>query len=88
LRCGWDIECDGEKFEVKGRKSQKTTIRLTENEWKAAKKFGKRFTVLLFTASTEKKLNEAEPRKIPDPARTEKWKKNVIVTCEYFLNER
>jgi len=61
---------------------------LTENEWKAAKKFGKRFTVLLFTASTEKKLNEAEPRKIPDPARTEKWKKNVIVTCEYFLNER
>ena len=46
LRCGWDIECNGEKFEVKGRKFGKTAIRLTENEWKAAKKFGKGFTFL------------------------------------------
>ena len=88
LRCGWDIECDGEKFEVKGRKSEQTIIRLTENEWKAAKKFGKGFTVLLFTAPTPKKLNEAEPWKIPDAARTEKWNEKVFVTREYFLDER
>jgi hypothetical protein len=87
LNLGWDIECDGEKFEVKGRKSGKTAIRLTQNEWKAAKKFGKRFIILVFTAPTPKKLNEAEPWRIPDPARTEKWNENVIVTREYFLNE-
>jgi len=88
LRHGWDIEYGDDKFEVKGRKSSQTTIRLTENEWKAANKFGKRYMVLLFTAPTEKKLAKAEPRKIPDPARTEKWNERITVTREYFLNER
>jgi uncharacterized protein DUF3883 len=88
LCCGWDIECGEDRFEVKGRKSSLSTIRLTENEWKAAKKLGKRYTVLLFTAPTKKKLRTAMPRKIPDPARTEKWNEKVTVTREYFLNDR
>lgn len=67
LKCGWDIECGENKFEVKGRKSFQTAIRLTENEWKAAQKFGKRFTILLFTAATKTKLDKAKPRKIPIP---------------------
>lgn len=84
-RLGWDIECDREKFEVKGRKSFNTAIRLTENEWQAAKKHGVRYTLLIFTARTKAKLNEARPQQIPDPARTRTWEPKI--TYEYFLNE-
>jgi hypothetical protein len=88
LRCGWDIECGEDKYEVKGRKSRQTTIRLTENEWTAAKKFGKRYAVLLFTAPTKMKLKKAKPWKIPDPVNTEEWTRRITVTHEYFLDER
>jgi hypothetical protein len=85
-RCyGWDIECGEDKFEVKGRKSPATKIRLTENEWKAANRVGKRYSLLIFTAADLEKLKVAQPVRIPDPAKTAEWSKKPIF--EYFLNE-
>ena len=86
LNRGWDIECGEEKYEVKGRKSAKTIVRLTENEWRAASKIGRRYTILLITAPTEAKLARANPLEIADPAKTERWTRKA--TYEYFLNER
>jgi hypothetical protein len=88
LHCGWDIECGDDKFEVKGRKSFGSMLRLTQNEWNAAKKLGKRYMLLVFTAPTKTKLTKATPRKIPDPFRTATWKRKETVTYEYFLDER
>ena len=85
FKYGWDIECGDQKFEVKGRKSIATRIRLTENEWNAAKKLGKRYTLLLFTSSTRWYLDKAIPKQFPDPVRTEDWSKKA--TFEYFLRE-
>lgn len=82
---GWDVECGDNKFEVKGRKSAATRIRLTENEWKAAIKHGKRYSLLLFTAPNREKLKSAQPVRIPDPAKTAEWSKRPVY--EYFLNE-
>lgn len=82
---GWDIECGAYKYEVKGRKSVSTTVRLTKNEWKAAKKYKKKYTLLLFTASTKEELSKAEPREITNPTQTEKW--NIRLIREYLLNE-
>ncbi len=82
---GWDIECGENKFEVKGRKSEATKIRLTENEWKAAQKHGKRYALLIFTASTKTKLDHTNPKEIPDPSRTAEWNRKPIF--EYFLYE-
>jgi hypothetical protein len=83
---GWDIECGDEVFEVKGRKSLSTLVRLTENEWRAANRLGKRYTLLIFTAADEKKLRSAQPEKFPDPARTESWTARERVVLEYFLD--
>jgi hypothetical protein len=82
---GWDISCGDEMFEVKGRKSAKTVIRLTQNEWNAAKKHGKKFTILLFTAPNREKLKVATPVKIPDPTNTREWNRRAIY--EYLLDE-
>lgn len=73
--CGWDIECDQthELYEVKGRKSHGNAVHLTENEWKAAQKHGKKYTLLIFTASTEEILKKVSPVQIPDPTRTREW---------------
>lgn len=84
---GWDIECGDEVFEVKGRKSPGTLIRFTENEWKAANRLGKRYMLLLFTASDEKKLRCAQPAKFPDPANTESWTARERIVREFFLDE-
>jgi hypothetical protein len=85
LYVGWDITCGDEKFEVKGRKSERTAIRLTENEWKAARKLGKTYTILLFTAPTHEKLKTANPAKFPDPTRTAGWERKRRITFEYVL---
>lgn len=53
LHKGWDISCGDLKFEIKGRKSHRTAIRLTQNEWTAAKRLKKHYTVLIFTAATK-----------------------------------
>lgn len=82
---GWDIECDNLLFEIKGRKSPNTVIRLTENEWKAAVKYGRRYTLLIFTAVSMHDLRRAFPIQTPNPARTEEWSKKA--TYEYFLKE-
>jgi len=86
LNRGWDIECGKDKFEVKGRKSAKTTIRFTANEWRAAKTLNKRYALLLITAPTIAKLARATPLQIADPANTEEWTPKA--TFEYFLNEQ
>jgi hypothetical protein len=82
---GWDIECGQALFEVKGRKSLNTTVRLTENEWNSAIKFGNRYTLLIFTAPSKRKLRKSFPKQIANPARSEEWKKEA--TYEYFLKE-
>lgn len=70
-------------------KSPVTLIRFTENEWNAANRLGKRYTLLLFTASDEKKLLRAQPAKFPDPAKTESWtaRERVVREYLYFLDE-
>lgn len=82
---GWDITCGEDKFEVKGRKSSRVAVRLSQNEWKAARRFKGRYTVLIFTAPTFDKLKKASPVQIPDPTRTQSWARKV--TCEYVLAE-
>jgi len=85
LCVGWDLECHKKKYEVKGRKSHNTIIRLTQNEWFEAKKHKKNYTLLIFTAPTNAKLKTANPAQIPDPANTCSWKPKIV--REYFLNE-
>jgi hypothetical protein len=83
---GWDISCGELKFEVKGRKSHRTAIRLTQNEWAAAKRLKKRYTVLIFTASNKDSLKSARPQQIVDPtSNPESWKERVVL--EYVLVE-
>jgi hypothetical protein len=84
---GWDIEAGDELFEVKGRRSPSTLVRLTENEWAAAKLYRKRYTLLIFTAADKRKLRLAQPQKFPDPARTESWTERERVIVEYFLDQ-
>ena len=85
LNMGWDITCGKERFEVKGRKTPATAIRLTQNEWRAAKLFKKHYTVLVFTAANKEALGRATPVQIPDPCRTEDWTPKI--TTEYILAE-
>jgi Protein NO VEIN, C-terminal len=86
LNKGWDIACGDDKFEVKGRKSKGTAIRLSQNEWAAAKRLKKRYTVLVFTAATKGKLHRAMPKQIADPASNpESWQPRVVY--EYILVE-
>jgi hypothetical protein len=81
---GWDIACGDYKFEIKGRKSDRTAIRLTQNEWRAAKQHKKRYTVLIFTAATKDELKTAKPIQIPDPtSNPELWKERIV--SEYIL---
>ncbi len=86
LNYGWDIELDNIKYEVKGRKSKNTTIRLTQNEWNAAKKHKKQYVILLFTAANKKQLKKAEPERIANPTQ-ESWEERKRTISEYFLNE-
>jgi hypothetical protein len=84
LHKGWDISCGEDKFEVKGRKSERTAVRLTENEWMAAKRLKKQYTVLIFTAATKAALEEARPRQMVDPANNpESWMPRAV--WEYLL---
>jgi predicted Mrr-cat superfamily restriction endonuclease len=86
LNKGWDIACGDDKFEVKGRKSKRTAIRLSQNEWAAAKRLKKRYTVLVFTAATKEKLHQAMPKQIADPpSNPESWQPRPVY--EYILVE-
>jgi hypothetical protein len=86
LKKGWDISCDDDKFEVKGRKSHRTAVRLTQNEWKAAKRWKKKYTILVFTAANKDDLKRAKPKEIVDPtSNPESWKERVVY--EYVLVE-
>jgi hypothetical protein len=86
LNKGWDISCGELKFEVKGRKSHRTAIRLTQNEWAAAKRLKKQYTVLIFTAATKDSLKSATPQQIVDPtSNPESWKERVVF--EYVFVE-
>ena len=84
LNKGWDISCGELKFEVKGRKSHKTAIRLSQNEWAAAKRLKKQYTVLIFTAATKRLLSSATPQQMVDPSSNpESWKERIVL--EYVL---
>jgi hypothetical protein len=83
---GWDIECGENKFEVKGRKSIRTAIRLSQNEWAAAQRIGKQYTLLIFTASNKEALQISVPAQLPNPASTESWTTRVVY--EYVLHEQ
>ena len=85
LNKGWDISCGEDRFEVKGRKSRRTAIRLTQNEWAAANRFRKQYTVLIFTASNKEALRKADPRQLANPAKSASWTPRVVY--EYVLNE-
>ena len=85
LNVGWDISCGNNKFEVKGRKLVRSAVRLSQNEWRAAKKFRKEYTVLVFTAPTKDALRKTAPMQIPDPTRTESWTPRIMY--EYILAE-
>jgi len=85
LNKGWDISCGNRKFEIKGRKSVRTAIRLSQNEWLAAKKFKKEYTVLIFTAPTKETLKKVAPMQVADPTRTESWTPRIMY--EYILAE-
>jgi hypothetical protein len=82
---GWDIECGGVKYEVKGRRDSGNLVRLTQNEFKAAKKFGRNYVLLLLTAENERELSKVNPELMPDPARTRDWSVHTIK--EYHLDE-
>jgi hypothetical protein len=84
---GWDIECGEGLYEVKGRKSSRTKIRLTQNEWAAAIRYKERYTLLRFTAVDERSLQRQSPEEFPNPAETLSWKKRPRVIYEYFLEE-
>jgi hypothetical protein len=84
---GWDIECGDDLYEVKGRKSRRTKIRLTQNEWAAAKKHKKRYSLLLFTAGDERALRRQSPKEFPNPTETESWTETPRTVYEYFLEE-
>lgn len=84
LNKGWDISCGDYKFEVKGRKSKRTAIRLTQNEWGAAMRLKKQYTVLIFTASNKASLDSATPQQVVDPASNpESWKERVVLEYVY-----
>ena len=85
LNLGWDIECGGRKYEVKGRRAPATTIRLTQNEYGQARRHRGNYLMLVFTAQTPEELAKAQPEVIPDPARTREWK--VRTVKEYMLQE-
>jgi len=85
LCVGWEIECGERKYEVKGRRTRATTIRLTENEYAQARKHRRHYMLLVFTAENEKELAKAEPKVIPDPTRTRDW--GVRIVREYLLHE-
>jgi len=86
---GWDITCGEDVFEVKGRKSHRTAVVLSENEWRAAKRRKKRYTVLLFTAANKQALRDAEPTQYCDPASNlESWIEKERITYDYILRER
>jgi hypothetical protein len=70
---GWDVEDGDTKYEVKGRHTRGATVRLTENEFNAARRHGPRYVLLVFTARDSDVLRIAVPRQIPDPTRTEEW---------------
>jgi len=84
LNKGWDISCLEKKFEVKGRKSHRTAVRMSQNEWIAAKRFKEQHTVLIFTATNKSDLQRATPRQISNLANNpESWKQRVVY--EYVL---
>ncbi|OFW33940.1 MAG: hypothetical protein A3J28_05635 [Acidobacteria bacterium RIFCSPLOWO2_12_FULL_60_22] len=83
LNKGWDITCGDDRFEVKGRKSHSVAVRLSQNEWNAARHLKAKYTLLIFTAPTLEKLRRSVPDQIPDPTRTEVWSRRV--TYEYIL---
>jgi hypothetical protein len=86
LNKGWDISCGKDKFEIKGRKSHRTAVRLSQNEWMAAKRLNKQYAVLIFTAGNKNDLQHAKPKQIVDPANNpESWKKRAVY--EYILVE-
>jgi len=85
LCVGWDIECGPRKYEVKGRRTPATVIRLTENEYSKAEEHKGQYLILVFTAETLEELAEATPEVIPDPTRTREW--GVRTVKEYLLSE-
>lgn len=85
LNKGWDIDCGRDKFEVKGRKSLRSAIHLTSNEWLAARKLKERYTVLIFTAPTKEVLERTSPVQIVNPTITESWQRRI--SYEFILEE-
>jgi hypothetical protein len=85
LSLGWDIECGDMKYEVKGRRSSMTVIRMTENEYKKALNHKEKYILLVFTAGSLAELKKCLPDKIPDPVRTRDWA--VRMAREYLMEE-
>lgn len=85
LNMGWDIDCGRDKFEVKGRKLSRSAIRLTNNEWLAARTLKERYTVLIFTAPTKEVLERTKPVQIVNPTVTESWQRRI--SYEFILEE-
>lgn len=81
---GWDIECAGLKYEVKGRKTHRTRIILTNNEFTKARQYQDNYALLIFTARTPTELSQATPEEFVNPANTLEWEQQP----SYILNER
>ncbi len=81
--CGWDLEHGAWKIEVKGRKTRATTIRLSFNEWQAAKKHDKNYMLMVFTAASNRVLRKSKPVRRPDPTQLLDWHEHP----EYWLIE-
>ena len=84
---GWDIEYKDDqgilqKIEVKGTKaSQFSSIEITANEWSAAEKYGKEFSLALVTKALSKQCFIAY---IPDPFQHFSEQNNFIVEPARF----
>lgn len=76
---GWDFECGGYLYEVKGRHSKDAAIRLSANEHAAGSKHGLRYVLLVFTAATLRALRGAEPEMIADPTKMLHWTERNVV---------
>ena len=78
LSRGWDIECNGLKYEVKGCKSSHTRLILTQNEMSKARQYGKKYVLVIFTGGTASELNRSIPVQYRDPANILNWKTENI----------
>ncbi len=60
------------------RRTAKTVVRLTEHEYRMARRYRQEYVLLVFTAATEEILAQASPEEIPDRPNVGEWKVRMV----------